>query len=323
MAILLRPTIHRTCVRAYNMQMNYSITNLFPILLILAFLSSCGNETASTQMDREESMEPVADQFGGLALYTLRDVLPENPKEVLEQVRNDGYAYVEAAGWRDGKFYGMSPAEFKALLDEVGLTPISSHQGGATLENLDQMIADVKAVGFKYFVIPVPPMGAFSFDEATRTLSMNQDLETVMGNINMIAEKCHAAGLMCLYHNHDFEFKADANGVVPIDYFIENSNPEHLNFQMDLYWVSKAEADPVAYFDKAPGRWKGWHVKDMDDQGRFAPVGEGNIDFNRILAAKDKAGMEFYLVEQDMCFDHTPMEAIAISHKGLSDIGFE
>jgi sugar phosphate isomerase/epimerase len=191
------------------------------------------------------------------------------------------------------------------------------------VENIDQMIADVKAAGFTYFVLPVPPMGAFSVDPETRVLSMNQTPETVMANINMIAEKCTAAGLQCLYHNHDFEFKADENGVVPIDYFIENSNPEHLNFQMDLYWVTKAGADPLAYFDRVPGRWKGWHVKDMDDQGRFAPVGEGHIDFKRILAAKEKAGMEFYLVEQDRCYNHTSLEAIAISHKGLKEIGFE
>lgn len=303
------------------------ITRLFlPLCFLLFTLASCGdgpaNETADLPATGEDA-PTAATNFGGLALYTLRDTLPANPKAVLQRVADNGYAYVEAAGWEDGKFYGMSPAAFKSLLEEVGLTPISSHQGGATLENLDQMIADVKAVGFKYFVIPVPPMGAFSFDPATKTLSMNQEVEPVMENINLIAERCHAAGLQCLYHNHDFEFQSGADGIVPIDYFIEHSNPEHLNFQMDLYWVTKAGADPVAYFDKAPGRWKGWHVKDMDDQGRFAPVGEGNIDFKRILAAKDKAGMEFYLVEQDMCFNHTPLEVITISHKGLTEIGFE
>jgi len=298
--------------------------HIFPFLFLLFLLPSCGQETSTEAAEAPEVAAPEVDtDFGGLALYTLRDTISGDVAGVLQHVADLGYKYVEAAGYSDGAFYGMTPAEFKSTLEKVGLEPISSHQGGATPENIDQMIADVKAAGFTYFVRPVPPMGAFSFDPETRTLSMNQDPETVMKNINMIAEKCAAAGLQCLYHNHDFEFKADENGVVPIDYFIENSNPEHLNFQMDLYWVTKAEADPLAYFDKAPGRWKGWHVKDMDDQGRFAPVGEGNIDFKRILAAKEKAGMEFYLVEQDMCFNHTSLEAIAISHKGLKEIGFE
>ena len=296
-----------------------------PIFLLLVLLCACSGSRSEPATDTQvpsTTAAPTA-HFGGLALYTLRDTLPSDPRAILQEVADDGYAYVEAAGWNDGKFYGMTPTEFRTLLDEVGLTPMSSHQGGATVENLDQMIADVKAAGFTYFVIPVPPMGAFSFDPETKTLSMNQDLETVMANINMIADKCAAAGLQCLYHNHDFEFKPGADGIKPIDYFLENSDPAKLNFQMDLYWVNKAGADPLDYFAKAPGRWKGWHVKDMDDEGRFAPVGEGNIDFARILAAKEQAGMEFYLVEQDMTFNETPMEAIKISHGGLTEIGFD
>ncbi len=301
------------------------IKHILPLFLFALFLSACGGGSteATSEATPPPSEEEVATSSGGLALYTLRDTLPGNPEGVLQQVADLGYKYVEAAGWSDGKFYGMSPADFKATLAKVGLQPISSHQGGATPENIDQMVADVKAAGFTYFVIPVPPMGAFSFDPATQKLSMSQDPATVLANINMIAEKCAAAGLQCLYHTHDFEFIADEDGVVPIDYFLENSDPKVLNFQMDLYWVTKAGADPLAYFAKAPGRWKGWHVKDMDDQGRFAPVGEGNIDFGRILAAKEQAGMEFYLVEQDRCFNHTPLEAIAISREGLKEFGFE
>ena len=102
-----------------------------------------------------------------------------------------------------------------------------------------------------------------------------QSKETVMGNTNDIADKVVAGGLKCLYHNHDFEFKPDTGGKVDIEYIIENSDPEKLNFQMDLCWVTKAGADPIAYFDKAPGRFFAWHVKDMDDQGRFAPSAKG------------------------------------------------
>lgn len=265
----------------------------------------------------------VDSDFGGIALYTLRDTLAGDPKGVLQEVADLGYQYIEAAGYRDGKFYGMPPADFKAYLDEVGLTPVSSHHSDATTENVEQIVADLKTAGFEYLVIPVPPMGAFTFDPATRTLGMKQTTAEVMANINTIADKVAAGGLKCLYHNHDFEFKAGADGVVPIEYFLENSDPDKLNFQMDLYWVTKAEADPVDYFNRYPGRFHAWHVKDMDDQGRFAPVGEGNIDFGRILEAKEKSGMKFYLVEQDMCFNHTALEAIAISHKGLKEFGFE
>ncbi len=297
---------------------------LLPTLLLLLTCFACGGgaeEAQDTAPMTDTTATPAT--FGGLALYTLRDTLAADPRGVLKAVADLGYAYVESAGYEGGKFYGMSPTEFRDYLAEVGLKPISSHNSGITVENLDSTIAHVKAAGFEYLVIPVPPMGAFAFDPATRTLSMNQDMATVMGNINMIAKKTAAAGLKCLYHNHDFEFKPDANGVVPMDYFIENSNPDELNFQLDLYWVAKAGVDPLDYFAKAPGRFKAWHVKDMDAEGRFAPVGTGSIDFSRILAQKEQSGMEFYLVEQDATFDQTPMEAIAISHDGLGKIGFE
>ncbi len=261
--------------------------------------------------------------FGGLALYTLRDTMGKDPMAVLQEVAADGYAYIEAAGYDNGKFYGMTPAEFKSALDEVGLTPMSTHMSGMTRENATQQAEDAKAAGFQYVVIPVPPEGLFTFDPATRTLGMKGTIADASDMINEIAAKASAEGVKVLYHNHDFEYKESAEGIVPIDYFLENSNPDELNFQMDLYWVTKAGADPVEYFEKYPGRFKSWHVKDMDDQGRFAPVGTGSIDFARILAAKDQSGMEFYLVEQDMTFDETPMEAIKISHAGLDELGFK
>jgi sugar phosphate isomerase/epimerase len=93
---------------------------------------------------------------------------------------------------------------------------------------------------------------------------------------------------------------------------------------MDLYWMTKAGADPISYFEKYPGRFKAWHVKDMDKQGRFAPVGKGSIDFKRILAQKELSGMQYYFVEQDMTFDGLdPLEAIKISKAGIEEIGFK
>lgn len=264
------------------------------------------------------------DKLGGLALYTVRDDMGVDAKTTLKAVADAGYKNIEAASYADGKFYNMTPAEFKKLLKDLKLTPISTHQGSVTLDNADAMIADVKAAGFKYFVIPVPPMGLFKFDQETKTLGMTGGAANLTEIINTLGGKCHKAGLKLLYHNHDFEFKKDADGIVPIDYMLEHTDPKYVNFQMDLYWVTKAGADPVAYFKKYPGRFKIWHVKDMDDQGRFAPVGNGNIDFSRILANKKLSGMKYYMVEQDMTFDGMkPLEAIIISHEGLKKIGFK
>lgn len=263
------------------------------------------------------------DQFGGLALYTLREDMGKNPSETLKTVSDIGYAYVEAAGYNGGKFYGMSPEEFKDLLASFNLRGVSSHQGGATPENIDQMIADVKAAGFDYFVIPVPPLDMFKFDDKTMTMYMEGDVEVLAKTLDDFGKKCKAAGLQLLYHNHDFEFKPDDNGIVVIDYLLENCNPEYVNFQMDLFWVTRAGADPIAYFDKYPGRFKIWHVKDMNDAGLFAPVAKGNIDFGAILKHQKQSGMIYYMVEQDITFELPPLEAVKLSHEGLKTFGFQ
>lgn len=258
--------------------------------------------------------------FGGLALYTVRDAM-KDARVTLSKVAQAGYVNVESAGYSNGKFYNLSPADFKSLLDEMKLTPISSHQGTVTFENIDQQIADLKAAGVTYFVIPVPPMGLFGHDGGKMT--MKGGAKNLAEILDKLGEKCAAAGLQLLYHNHDFEFMKDADGTVVIDYLLEHCNPKYVNFQMDLYWVTKAGADPVAYFKRYPGRFKIWHVKDMDDQGRFAPVGNGKIDFKRILDNKKLSGMQYYFVEQDACYNETALEAIVVSHKGLAKLGFK
>ncbi len=307
------------------MNMKKIILNVF-VLVAAGLVFSC-KEKADKASEATETPATVVEEetvFGGLALYTVREDMGTDAKTTLKAVADAGYKNIEAASYADGKFYDMSPADFKAYLAEVGLTPVSTHQGSVTLENADQMMADVKAAGFEYFVVPVPPMGMFTFNMEDRTMGMKGTAQELADILDTLGEKANAAGLKLLYHNHDFEFKKGDNDVVMIDYLLENCNPEFVNFQMDLYWVTKAGADPVAYFEKYPGRFKLWHVKDMDDQGRFAPVGEGTIDFGRILAKKELSGMEYYMVEQDMTFDGLkPLEAIKISHEGLKKFGFE
>lgn len=293
----------------------------FTLLLALAFgvTAFSSNPNAPTS-----EIKPVAaKKFGGLALYTVRDAMGKDPKGTLKAVADAGYAYVESANYADGKFYGMTPAEFKSYLGSLGLTAKSAHMGMVNMENADQLIADVKAAGITYFVIPVPPMGMFKFDPTTRSMGMTGTADELVKIMDTLGEKCHKAGLQLLYHNHDFEFKPLADGTVIEDVLLEKCNPKYVNFQMDLFWVTKAEVDPLVYFEKYPGRFKAWHVKDMSTEGVFAPVGTGTIDFKRILAAKKQSGMEFYLVEQDNTFGLDPLEAIKISHAGLVEIGFK
>lgn len=270
------------------------------------------------------SCDKPAERYGGVTLYTVRNNMKANPDSTLQALADIGYKNIEvAAGYSDGKYFGMAPVDFKKKLTDLGFTPLSAHQNEITFDNVDQIIADVKAAGFQYLVIPVPPMGHFRYNAETRTLNMSDSVEFVTDVLNRVGKKCTQAGIKMLYHNHDFEFKPNANGIIPMDYFLEHTDPAHVNFQLDLYWITKAGGDPLAYFKKYPGRFKIWHIKDMDSQGRFAPVGTGTIDFKGILAQKELAGMEYFIAEQDMTFDGmTPMQSVTISYKGMKDLGF-
>lgn len=303
------------------MKKQLSLTISFLLVLTLGF-TACSSKTGTEELTEiEEATEIISDDFGGLALYTVRDAMSKDPKSTLQAVADNGYAYVETANYSDGKFYGMTPTEFKSYLESLGLTAKSAHMGMVNMENADQLISDVKAAGIEYFVIPVPPMGMFT--SGKDGMGMKGTPEELVKIMDTLGEKCAKAGLKLLYHNHDFEFKTLEDGTVIEDLLLENCNPEFVNFQMDLFWVTKAGVDPLTYFERYPGRFIAWHVKDMNEEGNFAPVGTGTIDFKRILAEKEKSGMEFYLVEQDNTFGLDPLEAIKISHGGLEEIGFK
>ncbi|SFB43073.1 sugar phosphate isomerase/epimerase family protein [Algoriphagus aquimarinus] len=303
------------------MKQNFNLSFSLLLALTLGFTACSSEKKTDDGSETAEVVQTESKSFGGLALYTVRDSMASNPKATLQAVADAGYAYVEAANYADGKFYGMAPTEFKAYLESIGLTAKSAHMGMVNMENADQLITDVKAAGIEFFVIPVPPMGMFT--AGPEGMGMKGTADELVTIMNTLGEKCTKAGIKLLYHNHDFEFKAMADGTIIEDLLLEKCNPEFVNFQMDLFWVTKAEVDPLTYFEKYPGRFIAWHVKDMNAEGKFAPVGTGTIDFKRILAKKDKSGMEFYLVEQDQTFGLDPLEAIKISHAGLEEIGFK
>jgi sugar phosphate isomerase/epimerase len=297
-----------------------SIFTASMVLVLTMSMWSC-KEAPKDQNQETAASEP--ERYGGLQLYTLRDLMSEDVEGTLAEVAKAGYLNIEAAGYNQGTYYGMEPEAFKALLDKYGLVPVSSHQGSMNYENVLQEIADAKKVGFKYLVIPVPPMGMFTYDRETNSIGMKGGavaLTEAMNNLGKIAKE---NGVELLYHNHHFEFSTDDDGNHIYNYLVENTNPEYANFEMDLYWVRKAEAQPIDYFEKYPGRFKLWHVKDMDDQGRFAPVGNGHIDFKSMVAKAKESGMEYYFVEQDQTFNETPLEAINISHKALKELGLK
>jgi sugar phosphate isomerase/epimerase len=137
---------------------------------------------------------------------------------------------------------------------------------------------------------------------------------------NQAAEVCKKSGIQFGYHNHDFEF-VTLEGQTPYDFLLKETDPKLVQMELDLYWISFAGKDPVAYFKKHPGRFPLWHVKDMEKSGErsFTEVGNGSINFQRLFDAKKTAGLKHFFVEQDVS-KRTPLESIEISIQNVKKL---
>ncbi|MGC9343703.1 MAG: sugar phosphate isomerase/epimerase family protein [Bacteroidales bacterium] len=258
----------------------------------------------------------VNKKFIGLQLYSLRDLMKEKPDSTVMKVGEMGYSFVEAAGYNDGKFYGMSPADFKALVEESGMVFLGSHTGQGlpdsanwdkTMEWWDKAIAAHKEGGVEYIVQPW--MGQEGYESL-------DGLKKYCEYFEAVGEKCNEAGIRFGYHNHANEFTTVLDGNTVYDYMIENTDPEKVMFQIDLYWAVEGGADPVDYFEKYPGRFWLWHVKDEKEVGA-----SGDIDFERIWAHKETAGVKYYIVEQEE-YNYPPLESVEMSLEYLQNADF-
>ena len=233
-------------------------------------------------------------------LYSVRNVIgtnekyAENHETVLKGLAEMGYTAVEAANYNNGKFYGRTPEQFRNDVESAGLKVLSSHCNrslsaeecasgdfSASLEWWDECIAAHKAAGMSYVVVP--------WMNVPETLA---ELKTYCDYFNAIGRKCTAAGLSFGYHNHSHEY-AKVEGEVMLDYMLNNTDPEYVFFQMDVYWSVIGKASPVEYFKKYPGRFTMLHIKDHKEIGQSGMVG-----FDAIFAnAYDIAGAKDFVVE--------------------------
>ncbi len=252
----------------------------------------------------------------GLQLYSVRDDMNTNPETTVMEVGKMGYKFVEAAGYNDGKFYGMSPADFKALVEKSGMKFLGSHTGRGlpdsanwetTMNWWDNAIAAHKEAGVKWIVQPSMGSEAYASIDA---------LKKYCDYFNAVGEKCNAAGIRFGYHNHDKEF-TQVDGITLYDFMLENTDPAKVMFQLDLYWITVGGGDPIVYFDKYPGRFELYHVKDEKELGGD----ESMMNFEPFFTAADKAGMKNYIIEVER-YTFEPLESVRKSIEFLKSCEF-
>ncbi|TDB60856.1 sugar phosphate isomerase/epimerase family protein [Arundinibacter roseus] len=244
----------------------------------------------------------------GLQLYTLRELMAKDPKGTLKQVADIGFKEVETFGYANGTFFGMAPAEFKSFLKDLGMSTPSGHYMPDQLKSgWNKIVDDASAAGQKYM------MCAYIMPNE-RTL---EDYKKFITLFNEAGEVCKKAGIQFGYHNHDFEFET-VDGQIPYDMILKGTDPALVKMELDLYWAAYANQDPVALFTQNPGRFPLVHMKDMakTPKREFAEVGNGSIDFQRILNAAKVAGLKHLFVEQDVTVQ-PPLEAIAVSYSNI------
>jgi sugar phosphate isomerase/epimerase len=225
----------------------------------------------------------------GIQLYTLRDLLQADPEGTLGALARDGYREVELAGT-----YGRPAAEFRAILDRVGLKAPSGHVDiPAVTSKIDQTIADAKTLGHHFVVVPWLPEDARTADGYARMAE----------TFNRAGERMKQAGLALGYHNHWFEF-ADLDGSrCGYDILLEKTDPRLVTMELDLFWIRKGGRDAMAYFARYPHRFQLVHVKDMANDGAMVDVGQGAIDWPHLLTTARKAGVRYFFVEHDEAGD--------------------
>ena len=257
----------------------------------------------------------------GLQLYTIRDVMTADALGTLKKVSDIGYKYLELAGYSEGKFYGYSPAEFKKIVSDLGMVALSSHtqveSAGISIDKA-KLMADAHAeLGVKYSIKPW-------IEEVDRNI---ESYKKMIADCNEVGKITKSAGIQFGYHNHNFEF-ANIDGVVPYyDLFLPGMDADLVTMELDLFWASKAGQDPIAMFNKYPGRFQLLHLKDMlTNQPPFfevkkddiCSVGVGIIDFKKIIAAKEIAGAKYFIVEDDNQGNGKPFEGIDTSIKNIT-----
>lgn len=287
-------------------------SNLFAVILLgsLFLLSGCD------QGQKKEATEANVKKDIYLQLYSVRDDIKANYQATIDTVANTGFTGVEAAGYNDGQFYGMAPADFKKSIEDAGLEVLSSHAGRPLAENTkdtnwdevwkwwDTAIQAHKDAGMKYLVVAWIP--------TPKTLV---DLKAYCDYFNQVGEKCNAAGIRFGYHNHNFEF-TEIEGEVMYDYMLKNTDPAKVFFQMDVYWVVRGGQSPVEYFNAYPGRFEILHIKDNKELGQSGMVG-----FDAIFKNIDKSGAKYLVVEVEK-YTGTPFEGIKESYNYLANADY-
>ncbi|MFP4383222.1 MAG: sugar phosphate isomerase/epimerase family protein [Spirochaetia bacterium] len=245
-------------------------------------------------------MKPIA-----LQLYSVRDEAKKDFPAVLKKVAGMGYKGVEPAG-----FHGLSPAEFRRIVEDLGMEISSSHGPWANPENLSEVIETVKILGIDLVACGFGDDHFNSMDAIKKTAE----------KVNQMHGALKKEGIRLFVHNHYWEF--DIVDGEPAYYHFTKLAPDVL-LELDVYWAANfGRRDPAAETARFKNRIPLLHIKDgqMGTDKIMQPLGQGKMDIPSVINAADPAVLEWIIVELDRC-DGDMMEAVEESYRYLAENG--
>ncbi len=258
---------------------------------------------------QESSVRKLSDI--GLQLSTVTALMLQDFEGTLTRVAEIGYSQVEFSAMG---FLGRPVGMVKTLLGELGLKAPVARLSPVLPDNFlglsrDGQIATYRARGgMQHLMENVAASLEAAVELQQKTLIIPAimpdqftSLDQVKANLqllNQAAGLCSQAGVQLGYHNHNWEL-APLDGVVPYDLMLAETDPDKFTFQFDVYWITKGGADIYQYLAQHPGRFSSIHMKDIDEQGDFADVGDGLIDFPKLTKVAQDQGARYFFVERD------------------------
>jgi sugar phosphate isomerase/epimerase len=281
------------------------------------FLKTSGLSVAALAVGSHKLFAAYPDKYIGVQLYTVREAMNKDPSGTLKSLSDMGYKYVEHANYKDRKFYGYTPADFKKLLDGYNLNMISGHvqmvpkdydfSKNDFSDKWKYTVEDAAIAGQKYLVSPW-------LDQSLRK-NMN-DFKAYMDVFNKSGMLCQKSGMKFGYHNHDFEFSTQIDGQLLYDLILDNTDPALVAQQLDMGNLYNGGSKAIDIAKKFPGRFELMHVKDeilatkaSSEKYESTILGKGIVGTKEVCdIGRTSGGTKWFIIEQESYQGMDPLD---------------
>ena len=289
------------------------LTRILIVAALATFIGLASNSAASAQSP-DCAGRGVPDSKISIQLWTFAEYIGFEEDEATIARTEEVFSRLSEMGYRNVEPFtlsGLSAEDYRALLDQYGLSASARHVNVGTSEepvDFEQLLEDNATLGLRFFG-----------SGATPDYETDEEWIAYAAYLNELGELARRQGQTLMVHNHNWEFQRVFGDRTAFDILVEHTDPKNVVFQVDLYWATNGGADPVELLERYGDRVQLFHVKDMAAgtfPGRIEIVGEGIIDFPAIFAAA-QGPVRYYVVEHDPRFGDPTFDPFEAAQKGF------